>query len=128
MGSVSATCGLKLADGRVVARRLASACRFWERGLGLLLRSQLDHDEALWLEPGGSVHTFGMRFPIDLVFLDQQHLVLAKRCHVAPWRVRWAPRGTRTTVEFAAGHVDTVGLDVGDKLTKFFGVSNHADT
>lgn len=86
----------------VLAERL---CR--PRGLGwalgLLSRPPLRAGEGLWLVPGGSIHTWGMRAPIDAVFLDREYGVLRVARGVRPWRVGWAPRGTASVVEVPAG-------------------------
>src|SRR5215213_268553 len=78
---------------------------FGKRCIGLLNRSSLAVDEGLMLIPGGSVHTFGMRFAIDLIFLDGQFKVLKIAPRVRPWRAAIAPRGTRYVLELAAGRV-----------------------
>ncbi|TML60208.1 MAG: DUF192 domain-containing protein, partial [Actinobacteria bacterium] len=53
---------------------------------GLLGRTSLPDGEGLLLKPCGSVHTFFMRFPIDVVFLDRELSVVAVSAEVAPWR------------------------------------------
>jgi uncharacterized protein len=45
-----------------------------------------------------SIHTFGMRFPLELVWLDRDGRVVRVDCHVRPWRVRGC-RGARAVVE-----------------------------
>lgn len=51
-----------------------------------------------------SIHTFGMRFDLLVVFLDASNVVLDKR-RVRPRRIVVGPRGTRTVVEFARHYV-----------------------
>jgi uncharacterized membrane protein (UPF0127 family) len=99
---------------RVAVARLARARTLRERAVGLLGRPPLAADEGLWLEPCGGVHTWGMRYPIDVIFLDRELRVLAVRRQVPPWRLVFAPRGTRSVVELPAG--GAADLNAGDAL------------
>jgi uncharacterized membrane protein (UPF0127 family) len=96
---------LRTATGRCIARQVRLACSFQSRCLGLLSREAMPKGEGLLLIPGGSIHTLGMRFPIDVVFLNRQMRILGLAEHVRPWRVRVAPKGTRRVLELAAGQI-----------------------
>lgn len=96
---------LRTATGRCIARNVHMACSFQSRCLGLLRHSTLPKDEGLLLVPGGSIHTLGMRFPIDVVFLNRQMRILDLAEQVRPWRIRVAPRDTRRVLELAAGQI-----------------------
>jgi uncharacterized membrane protein (UPF0127 family) len=85
-----------------------------ERGLGLLGRPPLREGEALWLSPCGGVHTWGMRYAIDVLFLDAEMRVVGVRRGVGPWSVAPAPRGTRSVIELPAG--GAAGVQAGDEL------------
>ena len=82
---------------------------------GLLGRRALSQDEGLWLEPASSVHTWFMRFPIDVVFLDRDKRVLRIVESMPPWRMA-AKRRSRSVLELAAGSAARAGLKVGDVL------------
>ena len=60
---------------------------WFKRAGGLLVRRQLKSNEALWLAPCRSVHTFGMRYEIAVFFLDQGNRVIDVRPRVPPNRV-----------------------------------------
>ena len=93
--------------GVVLARRVYQPVGAWEWALGLLVRPPLLPGEALWLNPCGGIHTWGMRYPIDVVFLDADHIVLKVARAVKPWRLVFAPRGTRSVLELpAANHLE----------------------
>lgn len=92
-------------QGELIATRVKIANSFVSRFVGLLNRRTLSDQDGLWLQPGGSVHTFAMRFPIDLLFLDAQGRVLLYRHAVKPWRVAFAPPKTSYVLELAAGRV-----------------------
>src|ERR1700680_1594315 len=57
-----------------------------KRRKGLLGRQELPAGEGLWIRPCEAVHTFGMQFPIDLVYLDRNLRVKKVRSDVRPWR------------------------------------------
>ena len=83
---------------------------------GLLGRPSLAPGEGLLLTPASAVHTFFMRFAIDVVFLDADLTVLGIRDTVKPWRmVGW--RGARSVLELPAGICEQRGLRTGDRLT-----------
>ena len=102
-------------DGRVVCERLLVAARPLPRMIGLLGRATLPRDEGILLRPAGSIHTFFMRFPIDAVFLDRDHVVVGLAPNLAPWRTA-ARRGAKAVLELAGGECERRGLRVGDRL------------
>ena len=110
-----ATSRLTREDGRVVCEHLLVAARPLRRMRGLLGRTSLPADEGILLRPAGSVHTFFMRFPIDVVFLDRDDVVVGIEPALAPWRTA-GRRGARAVVELAAGECERRGLAVGDRL------------
>ena len=83
---------------------------------GLLGRRGLAQGEGLLLEPAGSIHTFFMRFPIDVVFLDRALVVLGIHDTIDPWRTA-SQRGAKIVLELPAGESSRRGLVVGDQLT-----------
>jgi uncharacterized protein len=103
-------------DGVSVARFTRVASSFGARLVGLLNRGKLSDKEGLLLSPGGSIHTIGMRFPIDAVFLDKRMCVLKLAPSVQPWRGVLAPRRTRHVLELAEGRIEAVGLRPGAQL------------
>jgi uncharacterized membrane protein (UPF0127 family) len=82
---------------------------------GLLGRSGLERGEGLLLEPAGSIHTFFMRFPIDVVYLDGESRVVKVVRELRPWRAS-ACRGAHAALELAAGEAARVRLEPGDLL------------
>ena len=87
----------------MVADRVAVAATRAARAVGLLSRTGLEPGEALWIVPSRGVHTCGMRFPIDMVALDDEGLVIDCVSNLRPWRVRLPRRGTAGVLELAAG-------------------------
>jgi hypothetical protein len=72
----------------------------------------LEH-EGLLLMPASSVHTLGMRFNIDVVFLSRQMRILSLAENVTPWRIVIAPKGTARVLELAAGKIAATQLKEG---------------
>jgi len=90
-----------------------------ERRKGLLGRASLADGEGLWIVPCEAVHTFCMRFAIDLIYLDRHHKVLKTRSHVHPWRLSACLRD-HSVLEVAAGVVGKTGTQPGDRLSLEF--------
>lgn len=87
----------------------------WERMRGLLGRQALGPGQALLIDPCPSVHTLGMAYPIDLVFLDANYRVLKLVPQLKP--SRWAGcAGARATIELAPGAIAALALSLGDVL------------
>ena len=102
-------------DGRVVCEHLLVAARPLRRMRGLLGRSELPSDQGILLRPASSVHTFFMRFPIDVVFLDRERVVVGIAHELKPWRAT-AERGAHAALELASGECTRRGVAVGDRL------------
>lgn len=86
-----------------------------KRRTGLLKHKRLDPGDGLWIVPCESVHTFFMKFPIDLVYLDRQRKVRKVRHAVPAWRLS-ACLMAHSVLELPAGTVANTGTAVGDVL------------
>ena len=102
-------------DGVVVCDSCGVAATFRTRLRGLLGRRELAAGEGLLIRPTNSIHTFFMRFPIDVVFLDRNGVVVKLVANVRPWRVTFAARG-RYALELRAGEADARRIRLGDRL------------
>ena len=100
--------------GAVLAERAALALTVRERMKGLLGRDALVDGEALVIRPCTSIHTFFMRFPIDVLFLDRDGRVLRAIPAMKPWRLtRIYPRAA-CVAELPAGVLQRTGTSEGD--------------
>jgi uncharacterized membrane protein (UPF0127 family) len=99
----------------VVCERCTVADNALSRFIGLMGRSSLASDEGLLLRPCGSVHTFFMRFPIDVVYCDPDLRVLSVTPSLGRRRTR-RQRGARVTIELAAGEAARRGVAAGAQL------------
>ena len=99
----------------VLAHRVEVADNGATRRKGLLGRDGLPAGEGLWIVPCESVHTFGMKFPIDLIYLDRSRKVKKVRSSVLPWRLS-ACLSAHSVVELASGTIHMTQTRPGDKL------------
>jgi len=93
-----------LTRSTTLVQRVRVARRPWERMIGLLGKRSLEPDEALLIPHCRSVHTWFMRFPLDLVFLDGAGVVVRILEHLPAFRVVWV-RGAEAVLELPAGTV-----------------------
>ena len=106
---------LRRTDGTIVCERCTVADNPLRRMKGLLGRDGLESGEGLLLRPASAVHTYFMRFPIDVVFLDAALVVVGISDDVDPWRAT-SRRGAKAVLELRAGESARRGLAVGDRL------------
>ena len=104
------TRGGVLADAADIADTSAT------RRTGLLQRKGLAKGEGLWIVPCESVHTFFMKFPIDLVYLDKAKKVRKVRRAMPPWRLS-ACFFAHSVLELPAGTIEATGTAAGDEIT-----------
>jgi len=92
------------------------ARNLWSKFWGLMGRRPLADGEGLLLRPCTSVHTFFMRFRIDVIFLDKTNTVVKIIPAMKPWRAALGGRGAHSALELNGGSAEAAGLDVGDML------------
>lgn len=104
-------------QGNILLGRCTYSAGFLFRMVGLLRHKGLDHDEGIWLKPCKQIHMFGMRFAIDVIFLDQENKVVHICDSIEPWKVSRYVRRARSAIECQAGLVRQHGLKLGQQLT-----------
>ena len=100
---------------RIVARTLLTAFDSKSRKKGLLGRDSLPEDSALIIAPCQAIHTFSMRFAIDVLFVAKDGRVLKVRQAVPPRRIAVSLRAF-AVVELPAGAIERSGTQAGDRL------------
>ncbi len=98
-----------LAEEATVANTSATRRR------GLLKRQDFPRGEGLWIVPCEAVHTFWMKFPIDLVYLNKRKQVVKVRHAVPPWRISACLRA-HSVLELPAGVARDTNTKPGDQL------------
>jgi uncharacterized membrane protein (UPF0127 family) len=102
-------------NNRIVARTLVTAFDSASRRRGLLAHDSLAEGSALIIAPTQAIHTFSMRFAIDVAFVAKDGRVLKVRSALAPWRIAAAWRAF-AVVELPAGALEQSDTRVNDQL------------
>jgi uncharacterized membrane protein (UPF0127 family) len=101
--------------GAVLATKVTIAADRATRRRGLLGRAGIGENEALVLVPCFAIHTWRMRFPIDVLFLDTAGRVIDARSRLLPGKVA-AALGAHAVIELATGRIAATGTRKGDEL------------
>jgi uncharacterized protein len=119
---------VNLTRSTVLAESLQVADTAPTRRKGLLGRLSLSPGEGLWIIPCESVHTFFMRFAIDLVYLDREKRIRKLRSDVVPWRLS-ACLSAHSVLELPSGTIRATRTELGDvlDLSSFSTTDNSAD-
>ena len=112
-------CAMNQTKGVLVANRVRVARSLWDRARGLLGTGSLPADEGLWLTPCRSVHTFFMRYTIDVAFLDGSGRVVSLQT-LPPWRMSNGFPKAEGVLELAAGTLKRTRTEIGDKIVFSF--------
>lgn len=101
-----------------VATEAAVANSYWPRLVGLLgkTRRWARPGRGLWIVPSHGVHTIGMLFPIDLIFLNQNRLVVQLEEHVRPFSISKVCLKANSVLELPSHTIFRTGTRVGDRL------------
>jgi len=100
---------------RILADRADIADDSKKRRTGLLKHSSLEPGEGLWIAPCEGVHTFGMKFPIDVVFLNRKKKILKIRPNMLKRRISFSLRA-HSVLELPAGTLENTQTAAGDQL------------
>lgn len=100
----------------VILSNLQTAQGYWQRLIGLLGHSELDASEGLWFKNCSSIHTLGMRFAIDCIFIDKEMKVKSLKSNIKPFRWTLPVWGADSVIEARAGLIESTGLSIGDQL------------
>jgi len=101
-----------------LATQLQIAGTHWSRLRGLMgtSREKFAAGQGLWIVPSHGVHTFAMRFPIDVVYLDGRKVVVYMRPNLRPWRVAPVSARAASVLELPGATLDSTGTAVGDQI------------
>jgi len=105
-----------------LATELLVANTHWSRFRGLMARdsTRFRRGQGLWIVPCHGVHTFAMRFPIDVLYLDQTRTVIHIEDGLKPWRVAAIRARAASVLELPTGTVEETQTAVGDQVDIFF--------
>ena len=95
----------------------AYACNtFFQRMFGLLTRKELKQNSGILLFPCLSIHTWFMRFPIDVIFIDRKGTVTTCYQNVKPYKIKFGGIKAYYAIELRAGVLLKSGTKPGDQL------------
>jgi hypothetical protein len=105
--------------GTLLAERLEWAGTSEDRRRGLLGRTRFERGEGIYIVPCQWIHMFGMKFPIDVAFLDREGTVLAVQRGLKPNRLSRPVFRADGVLELPQGTLEATGTAVGDRITFF---------
>lgn len=98
-----------------LADRAAIADTSKKRKIGLLKHASLEPGDGLWITPCEAIHTIGMNFPIDVLFLDRKRRVVKVRSDIPRWRMS-ACFSAHSVLELPSGTAAATETHPGDQL------------
>ena len=101
--------------GLVFLTDLREAQGSWQQFAGLMFARSLGDAQGVLFRPARGIHTHFMRFPIDLIYLDEAHRVCAIREAMPPWR--FDLRSAAAVIEVNAGAARAAEFQIGDELS-----------
>jgi uncharacterized protein len=107
---------IREADGTILVPEVEVLASLGQRLKGLLGQTSLEPGRAVWLSPCGSIHTFFMRFDLDLIFLGGDFRVVRLVRGVRPWRMVAGGLRARGVVEMQSGWFPAAALKAGDRV------------
>lgn len=107
---------MNLTKNALLAENTTIADTLFKRIKGLLGRKDFNKGEALIIKPCNSIHTFFMRFPIDVVFVDAKKRVVKTISNMRPFRISGICLKARFSVELPAGSLQKTATQTGDTL------------
>jgi uncharacterized protein len=101
-----------------LATRLAIAGTHWSRFRGLMCAeaSSFQSGDGLWIVPCRGVHTFAMNFPIDVVYLDGDRVVVHLEENLKPWRLARIKLQAASVIELPGQTLRRSGTAIGDEI------------
>lgn len=103
-------------QGTVIANNVIPAYSFGKRLKGLLFTTSLPRKSGIHIQPCRSVHTYFMKYPIDIVYLDANQVVVGLEQVVAPGKRGLHFPNVNSVIELAAGRIEELTLKEGQKL------------
>jgi uncharacterized membrane protein (UPF0127 family) len=107
---------LNVSKETVIVSDLKEAAGFFPRLVGLMGRTRLEDNEGLWMARCSAIHTFWMKFPIDVVFLDRDFTVIKTVKSLRPFRPMVSCRHAEGILELPEGTIERAQVRIGDRV------------
>jgi uncharacterized membrane protein (UPF0127 family) len=118
LGKAAAGYAFNRTRNAYLATQLSVAGTHWSRLCGLMGKNaaSFPSGNGLWIVPSRGVHTFAMRFPIDVLYLDADKLVVHVEQNLKPWRVAPVSLRTASVLELPGNTLKSSGTAIGDEI------------
>jgi uncharacterized protein len=103
-------------NGLLLGHHIESAETFIQRFKGLMLQKQLPNGHGLYIRPCKSVHTFFMKFEIDVLHLDEDDRIVGMEQSLKPGTIGATIRATKSVLELPAGTLGQEGISLGQTV------------
>jgi uncharacterized membrane protein (UPF0127 family) len=107
---------INLDTGKIIAAKTYTAYRFFQRLRGLMFTSELGSGCALHIKPCRSIHTFFMRYPIDVLYVNEHCIVIGKDENMPPGQIGKHYPDAESVIELPAGTIKSTGTCVGHRI------------
>lgn len=101
----------------LIADDVKAAQNFFARSFGLLSRKSISDGEGLIIKPCCSIHTFFMKFSIDVLFIERNGNIIALYQNVQPWRILPIHLNSHYVIELASGTICAKNIEKGNLIT-----------
>lgn len=101
-------------DGQEFLQRVEIADNFFTRFMGLMYRKELSAGSGMLIRPCSQIHTFGMKFAIDAIFLNKDNQVVRVLSNIKPHRILPYISKSKQVLELAAGNA--AGIETGSRI------------
>ncbi|MBI2845854.1 MAG: DUF192 domain-containing protein [Chloroflexi bacterium] len=102
--------------GVLIADQVRKAQQLWERTRGLLATPPLKDGEGLLIDPCNWIHTLGMGYAIDVLYIDGQQRVVGISERMKPNRIGPRVGGAQAVIELPSGKIAETSTKIGDQL------------
>ncbi len=92
-------------QNKILSKNILLAETFLSRLIGLMFKEKLVDADGLLIDPCRSIHTFFMKYSLDIVFLSEENKVIKIIRHMKPWRLSWIYFRAIKTLELPAGQL-----------------------
>ena len=99
----------------IICKNAKTAITVKTRLLGLMFTADLPVNEGLLLKPCNSIHTFFMKYNLDVIFLDSKFRVVKVIYNMKPWRISWMYFKANQVLEMKAGNLRS-NIEIGEKF------------
>ncbi|MDR6551570.1 DUF192 domain-containing protein [Paenibacillus qinlingensis] len=100
----------------IIATQIQFADSFFTRFIGWMAKRTINDNECLIIHPCNSVHTFFMKFEIDILFLDESDYILSIREQMRPFRLTPIVQHAVRVVELKGGTIQQFNIEIGDRI------------